>query len=102
LRKFAALLRQRIALRLFRRLPFLGCGARGACAALQPLLVIIEIAVEHVKLAVRHQPKRVRHGLDEVAIVRHDQQAAREVLQGHAQGVPHVDVEVIRGFVQQQ
>ncbi len=92
-------LERRASARPFR--PRLRPGRRLA-ARPQPLLVVVQVAVEDLELAVGHQPERIGHGFDQVTIVGHDHHAALEALQCDGERMAHVDVEVIGRFIQQQ
>src|SRR5271156_3233068 len=83
-------------------------GLAAAClrsrfgARTQPQLIVIQVAVEGLQASVGNQPQRVGHRFDEMTIVRNHHQTAVEALQRNAKRLPHLDIEVVGGFVEQQ
>ncbi len=56
----------------------------------QPARVVIQIAVELLHAAVGHQQEVISRALEQVPIVRHHQNRATELLQGHGQRQAHL------------
>ena len=77
------------------------CGG-GTRALLEPAGIVLEVAVEVADHAVGHQPELVADAAQEAAVVRHHDDRAGEILQRGDQRVPHLEIEVVGGLVEQQ
>ena len=73
-----------------------------SCRAFQPVRVVLEVAFEVGDRALGHQPELVADAAQQAAIVRHHDHRAGEILQRGDQRMPHLEVEMVGGFVEQQ
>ena len=65
-------------------------------------MVVVEVAIERLYLAMVDQPVFIHRGFQQVTVVADDQNGTGEVLQCQRQGLAHLDVEVVGGFVENQ
>ena len=83
-----------------------GCRARGLVALrlalLQPVAVVLQVAVEGLDPAVGDDPEAVHRRAQQMPVVGHQQHAAGEFRQRARQGFAGVHVQVVAGFVEQQ
>ena len=80
----------------------LGGRGVGGAALGEPVLVVVEVAVEGREAAVVDEQEAVAGGAQERAVVGDDDHAAFVVLQRQGEGVAHFEVEVVGRFVEQQ
>ena len=64
--------------------------------------VVVEVAFESFQVALVDEEEAVGSGFEQAAVVRNDDERALETLQGHGEGVAHIEVEVVGGFVEQE
>jgi hypothetical protein len=80
-----------------------GFGANGIAAAAigqHVTPVIVEIALERLHMAALHQPKPVGAGLQQIAVMRHQNDGARIIVDRFDQRGAAVDVEMVGRFVE--
>ncbi len=65
-------------------------------------VVVVHVAVELQDSALLDEPELIRRGLDEVAVVAHEDDGAVVVGEGPDEGLPGVEVQVIGGLVQDE
>ena len=68
----------------------------------RPFLVIVEPALEELHASVGDEHPLVRRRGEQVAIVRDDDEAAFEIDQCLRERLAHLDVEMVRGLVEEQ
>ena len=93
-----------LAFGVFAALGLRGCGRCGGGVFLRqtPLAVVVQITIEWIQTAFVYQQELVGGGFEQAAVVRHHNQRALKALQGHGEGVAHVQIEVVGRLVEQQ
>ena len=71
-------------------------------ASQQPVPILVQRAIPGAQAPFGDQHELLHAVLDEAPVVRDEHQRALVVLQGHRQGVAHVEVEVVGGLVEEQ
>ena len=79
-----------------------GTGRRVLATRREPAQVVVDVAVERGRASVGDQQEAVAHRPQQGAVVRHEHHAAFVTREGSRQRVAHLEVEMVRGFVQQQ
>src|SRR6185312_2654387 len=71
-------------------------------ASSEPCGIVLQVAIEGGDGTVGNQEEPIARPAQQRAIVRDDHYRAVEVLQRHQQRVPHVEVQMIRGLIEEQ